>query len=67
MGKKPNIILWDLEILADMREVRKVFFSIGDFPGRTLKSSINSIICFGYKKLGEARAHSINAWDFKRR
>jgi hypothetical protein len=64
--KKPNIILWDLEILADMKEVRKVFFSIGDYPGRTLKSSINSVICFGWKRLGEKSIRCANAWDYSR-
>lgn len=61
---KPNIILWDLETLPDMAEVMKVFPSIGMWPGRTFKSTINSIICFGYKRLGEDKAQCINAWDF---
>lgn len=60
---KPRIILWDLETLPDLKEVMKVLPGIGQWPGRTLKASINSIICFGYKELGEAQAHCINAWD----
>jgi len=47
-----------------MNKVREVFFSIGDFPGRTMKSSINSIICFGWKRLGEAVTFCENAWDY---
>lgn len=63
---EPKIILFDLEVLADMREVRKVFFGIGNYPGLTLKATINSIICAGYKVYGESKIHCISAWDFKR-
>lgn len=45
-----------------MKAVRKIFFSVGDYPGRTLKASINSIICFGWKVLGDPGANCINAW-----
>lgn len=62
---EPRIIFFDLEILADMREVRKVWFGIGNYPGLTLKASINSIICAGYKIYGEDKVHCINAWDWK--
>lgn len=65
--QKPNIILWDLETLTNLSEAMKVFTRLGDYPGKTLKASINSIICFGYKRLGEDKAHCINAWDFKER
>ncbi len=61
---EPRIIFFDLEVLADMKEVRKVFFSIGNYPGLTLKATINSIICAGYKIYGEDKTHCISAWDF---
>lgn len=64
---KPNIIVWDLETLPNLPEVMKVLPRLSDFPGRTLKSNINSIICFGYKTLGEKKAHCISAWDFPKR
>lgn len=40
---------------------------LGDYPGLTLRASITSIICAGYKVLGEKRTRCINAWDFKTR
>lgn len=48
-----------------MDKVRKVFFGIGNYPGLTLKASINSIICFGYKELGSRSTYCKSAWDFK--
>jgi hypothetical protein len=62
---EPRIILWDLETLPDLREVMKVIPNIGAYPGLTLKATINSIICFGYKVWGEKKTHCVNAWDFK--
>lgn len=50
-----------------MLEVMKVFPSLGDFPGRTLKATINSVICFGYRWLGEPQAHVVSSWDFAKR
>lgn len=61
---EPRIILFDLEVLADMREVRKVFFGIGNYPGLTLKATINSIICAGWKVYGQEKTHCISAWDY---
>lgn len=63
--KNRKIIIWDLETLPDLREVAKRIPSIGAWPGRTFKADVNSIICFGYKILGEKKSHCINAWDFK--
>lgn len=65
--KKPKIILFDLETLMHMEQIAKRFPSMSAYPGRTLKASINTIICFGYKELGKKRAKCINAWDFKSR
>lgn len=62
---KPRILFLDIEILADMNKVREIFFSIGDWPGRTMKANINSVICFGYKWLGEGKTECLNAWDYK--
>ncbi len=63
--KKPNIILFDIETLPDMKEVMHVFPGLSAYPGLTFKSSINSVICFGYKQLGDKKSKCINAWDFK--
>lgn len=63
----PRIILWDLETLPNLPEVLKVFTRLGDYPGLTLKATHSSIICFGYKVLGEKVTKCICAWDFKSR
>ncbi len=63
--REPRIILFDLETLTNWQEAMKVFTQLGNYPGLTLKASINSIICFGYRVFGEDKSHVINAWDFK--
>lgn len=63
---KRKIVIWDLETLTDLREMAKRIPGLGAWPGRTLKSDMNSIICFGYKILGEKNTHCVNAWDFKK-
>lgn len=60
----PNIIIVDLETLPNMREALKVWTMLSDFPGQTLKATVSSIICFGYKRLGEKKTHCVSAWDF---
>ena len=61
----PRIILWDIETLPNMAEAMKVFNQLSNYPGLTIKASINSIICVGWKVYGEKKVHCINAWDFK--
>lgn len=63
-NKEPRIVLFDLETLPNLKEALKVWPMLSDFPGQTLRASITSIICFGYKVFGEAGANCINAWDF---
>lgn len=62
---EPKILLFDIESLPDLKELFKVIPNLGDYPGLTLKASINSVICFGYKWLNDPKTHVINAWDFK--
>lgn len=60
-----KIVVFDLETIWDadewLREDRA--FSIGNWPGRTMKADINSIITFGYQILGE-EPKSVSVWDF---
>jgi DNA polymerase elongation subunit (family B) len=64
--QQPKIVLWDLETIPDMEEAMKVWTGLGNYPGLTLKASISSIICFGYKIYGEGKkAKCLNAWDYK--
>jgi DNA polymerase elongation subunit (family B) len=60
---EPKIVLLDIETLADLKAVMSVLPSLSDYPGLTLKASINSVICFGYKVFGEDDVHVVNAWD----
>lgn len=64
--RKPRIIVFDLETIWDadewLREDRA--FAMGNWPGRTMKADINSIISFGYQELGK-KAKCVSVWDFK--
>ena len=62
----PKIVVWDLETMPNPREVIKRLPGMGAWPGRTLKADLNSIICFGYKIVGEKKTYSINGWDYKK-
>ena len=63
---KPRIILFDLETLPNLNEALKVWPQLSNYPGLTLRATITSIICGGWKVLGEKKTHCINAWDFAR-
>lgn len=68
MAKKdqPRILLFDIETLPNLKEVMKIYPRLSAYPGLTLKASITSVICFGYKWLGESKsAKCLNAWDYK--
>lgn len=62
---EPKIILFDLETLPNLSEALKVWTQLSQYPGKTMKATITSIICAGWKQLGEKKTHCINAWDFK--
>ncbi len=61
-----KIICLDLETLPDMKKAMTVFPQLSQYPGLTLKASINSIICVGWKVFGESKVNCINAWDYAR-
>lgn len=64
MRQEPKIILFDLETIPNLKEILKVWPGVGAYPGLTLKATITTIICAGYKIFGESKTHCINAWDF---
>lgn len=66
VSREPRIVFFDLETMPNLKEVLKVIPGLSAYPGLTLKAQINSIICFGYKVLGEDKVKVINAWDDKR-
>lgn len=63
MGK-PKIILFDLETIPNLREALKVWPQLSAYPGRTMKATITTIACAGWKELGSKKTHCIKAWDF---
>jgi len=62
---KPKIIIFDLETMPNLKEALKVWPQLSQYPGKTLRASITSIICAGWKYHNEKKTHCINAWDFK--
>lgn len=64
---KPRIVFFDLETLPNLHEALKVWPQLSAYPGLTLKATITSVICAGYKIYGEKKVHCINAWDNKTR
>lgn len=57
-------MLFDLETVPNLPEALKVWPSLSNFPGTTLKASISTIVCAGWKVLGSEETHCISAWDF---
>jgi DNA polymerase elongation subunit (family B) len=64
MNKNLRIVLFDLETLPDFKEAMKVWPGLSAYPGLTLKASISSVICAGWKVFGQKRVECINAWDY---
>lgn len=52
--------------MPDFEQVLKIWPSLGDYPGKTLRATITTIICAGYKYLDEKQTHCLNVWDFPR-
>lgn len=63
--QKPRIILFDLETLPNLAEALKVWPQLSDYPGKTLRATITTMICAGWKVYGKKEVHCINAWDYK--
>lgn len=62
---KPRIIIFDIETLPNLKEALKHWPKLSNYPGRTLKATVTSVACFGWKRYGRKRTHCLNAWDFK--
>lgn len=60
----PRIVLFDLEIIPNLQKALEGWTSLSSYPGITLRASITSIICMGWKVLGSKDVNCINAWDF---
>jgi hypothetical protein len=67
MIKEPKIIIWDLEIIPNLKAALQYWPQISSqwHSGQTLKADITSICCFGYKVYGtDEPARILNAWDY---
>lgn len=60
----PHIVCFDLETLPNLPEALRVWPNLGNYPGLTLKASVSTIICAGWKILGSDSVQCIHAWDF---
>lgn len=62
----PKIIVFDIETIPNLAKALEVWPRLSDYPGKTMKATITSVACVGYKQLGEKKVHCVNAWDFSR-
>jgi len=61
---EPRILLFDIESLPNLDAALSVWPQLSNYPGQTLRASINSVLCIGWKIYGEDKVHCIKAWDF---
>src|ERR1041384_4487935 len=61
----PKIVLFDLETLPDLEAAMRFWPQFSSkYDTKTLKAQVTSVICFGYKILGQKRTHCLRAWDY---
>lgn len=64
---EPRILFFDIEIVRNNSAIlAEHWFGMSNFYGRTMKGDLNTVCSFGYKLLGEKKAHCINVWDYKK-
>lgn len=63
IDRHPKIVFFDIETLPDFKEIIKVYTSLSDYPGKTIKADITTMICFGYMLLEDNEASCISIWD----
>lgn len=61
---QPKIVFLDLETLPDLNQILNYWPQVSNYPGLSLKANLNSIICVGYKILGQKKTYCKCAWDF---
>ena len=61
---EPKIVFFDIETIPDMTEALKVWCGLSNYYGLTMKGTITSLLCVGWKELGKKKVHCINAWDY---
>lgn len=61
---KPKTIVFDIETMPIVEQAFRQWTILSNYPGITFSADLSSIICIGWKVLGEKKTHCINAWDF---
>lgn len=65
---KPKIVLFDLETIPHKTEALRNWPALGNWPGRTLKATVSTILCAGWKIFEHpGGVQIVNAWDFEKR
>lgn len=65
MGK-PKIIIFDLETLPNLNKALEHWCELSSrWETKTMKATVSTIICAGWKELGSKRTYCINAWDYE--
>ena len=62
---RPKIILFDIETIPNLQKALEIWCQIGAWPGRTMKATITSLLCVGWKELGAKTTHCKSVWDFE--
>ncbi len=63
---QPKIIIFDLETLPDLQQALKYWTQLSQYPGKTMRATVTTAICGGWKIYGKKQVHCINAWDYSR-
>jgi len=59
---EPKIIVWDIETLPNLDKAMDNWCRMREFM--TINADMSTMICSGWKILGQKPTHCINAWDF---
>lgn len=60
----PRIIIYDLECLPDFKRAAHHWPRMSDYPGKTLKAEINSVLSIAWKVFGQSKVHCLKLWDY---
>jgi DNA polymerase elongation subunit (family B) len=59
-----KILIFDIETLPDLEAALSNFAKLSNWYGNTLKATVSSALCIGYKWYGEKKTHCLKSWDY---
>lgn len=62
---EPKIVTLDIETLPNLQAALEYWPQLSDYPGKTLKASLNSVLCIGYQIYGEDKPRLLASWEQK--